>query len=158
MSLPHSLTLMLTIQSYTERFPMDESAPMATATAAAGCNSGGSNYDCGNCHCGDGNCGDGNCDSGGCDSGGCDSGVSDSNYGNGITAGAIIQLKKALYGLNQAPRLWYKDRRLPTFTRLHSIKRGPQPVHIRSRPLTSAAIICRRYLTSLCKLSNQGGR
>ena len=78
---------------------MDETAPMATATATAGYNSGGSNYDCGNCHSGDYHCSDYHCDSGGCVSG-----DSDSNYGNGITAEAIIRLNKALYGLNQAPR------------------------------------------------------
>ena len=83
---------------------MDETAPMATATTAAGCNSGGSNYDCGDCHCGDYHCSDGNSDSAGCDSG-----DSDSDYGNGITAGAIVRLNKALYGLKHAPRLWYKD-------------------------------------------------
>ena len=53
---------------------------MATATVAT--------------HCGDGNC---------------HSGDSDSDYGNGITAGAIVRLNKALYGLSQAPQLWYKD-------------------------------------------------
>ena len=74
-------------------------APMATATAATDCNSGDSNCDCGDCHCGDCHCGDSDCDSGGCD---CD-------YGNGITAGAIVRLNKAPHGLQQAPRLWYKD-------------------------------------------------
>ena len=38
----------------------------------------------------------------GWDSGDCD-------CGNGITAGAIVRLNKALYSLNQLPRLWYKD-------------------------------------------------
>ena len=49
------------------------------------------------------------CGNGDCHSGGCDSGDSDSDYGNGITAEALVQLNKALYGLNQASRLWYKD-------------------------------------------------
>ena len=83
---------------------MDETAPMATATAAAGCNSCGSNYDCGDCHCADYHCSDGNCDSASCDSG-----HSDSDYGNSITAGAIVWLNKALYGLKQALQLWYLD-------------------------------------------------
>ena len=80
---------------------IDVSGPMATATAAAGCNSGGSNHDCGDRHRGNYHCSDGNCDSGSCDSGGCDSGDSDSNHGNGITAGAIIWLNKALYELTR---------------------------------------------------------
>ena len=73
--------------------------PNGWDSADGDCNSGGSNCDFGDCHCGDYHC----------DSGGCESGDSDSNYGNGITAGAIVRLNKALYGLKQAPRLWYKD-------------------------------------------------
>ena len=50
--------------------------------------------------------GDCDCDYGDCD---CDYGDCNCDCGNGITAGAIVRLNKALYRQKQAARLWYKD-------------------------------------------------